>query len=196
MRAALLAITLLLLPSANAFAEWQARPFLGVSFAGTTTFIDLSQAAGTPNVVLGGNGALLGDVFGVEADFGWGPGYFQSGGEQLVRGNSVTTLTGNAIIAMPRHLTRYTLGPYFVAGAGLVHVHIDSNDPSNVLRVSVTLPAMDIGGGVTGFLTDKIGLNWEARYFTSVGEGQVRGFSLGPEQISFWRASMGLVLKY
>jgi hypothetical protein len=194
MRTALLALILFLLSSANAFAEWQARPFLGVSFAGTTTFIDLSQAAGTPNVVFGGNGALLGDVFGVEADFGWGPGYFQSGDQQLVRGNSVTTLTGNAIIAMPRHLTRYTLGPYFVAGAGLIHVHID--DLSNVLAVSSTLPAIDIGGGVTGFLTDKIGLNWEVRYFTSVGEGQVRGFSLGPEELSFWRASMGLVLKY
>jgi len=76
----------------------------------------------------------------------------------------------------------------------LMHAHID--DILGVLPVSRTLPAMDIGGGVTGFLTDKIGLNWEARYFTSVGEGQVRGFSLGPEQISFWRASMGLVLKY
>ena len=50
-------------------------------------------------MVIGGNGALLGDVFGIEADFAWAPGFFQSGDEPLVRGNSVTTLTGNAIIA-------------------------------------------------------------------------------------------------
>ena len=194
MRAALLALTLLVLCSTNAFAEWQLRPFLGVSFAGTSTFVLTSEAAGTPNVVIGGNASLLGNVIGAEADLGWGPGFFASGDQQLVRGNSVTTLTGNAIIAMPRHLTQYTLGPYFVVGAGLIHAHIDQLE--NVLGVSTTMPAMDIGGGVTGFLTDKIGLNWEARYFTSVGEGKVRGLSIGPEKLSFWRASMGLVLKY
>ena len=197
MRAVLLAL-ILLLYAANAFAEWQARPFLGVSFAGTSTFVATSEAAGTPNVVIGGTASLLGDVIGVEADLGWGPGFFAAVDQQLVRGNSVTTLTGNATIAMPRHLTRYTLGPYFVVGAGLMHAHIDQIE--NVLAVSTTMPAMDIGGGVTGFLTDKVGLNWEARYFTSVGEGKLRGLSIGPqelaEKISFWRASMGLVLKY
>ena len=97
MRAALLALILIPLCSANAFAEWQARPFLGVTFAGNSTFVLTSEAAGTPNVVIGGNASLLGDVIGVEADLGWGPGFFTSGNQQLVRGNSVTTLTGNAL---------------------------------------------------------------------------------------------------
>jgi hypothetical protein len=198
MRAALLALVLIPLCSANAFAEWQARPFLGVTFAGNSTFVLTSEAVGTPNVAIGGNVSLLGDVLGVEADLGWGPGFFASGDQQLVRGNSVTTLTGNVIVAMPRHLTRYTLGPYFVVGAGLIYAHIDQLE--SLLAVSTTMPAMDIGGGVTGFLTDKIGLNWEARYFTSLGEGKLRGLSIDPveltEKLSFWRASMGLVLKY
>ena len=169
------------------------RPFLGVSFQVDTTFV-LSEAGAAPNVVIGGSGALLGDVFGVEGEVSWAPGFFQSGDDLLIRGNNVTTLTGNGIIAMPSRLRQYTLGPYFVVGAGMMHVHID--DLSAFVPVAVTLPAMDIGGGVTGFLTDKVGLNWEARYFTSVGEGKVRGLSFGPEHISFWRASMGLVLKY
>jgi hypothetical protein len=198
MRAALLALVLIPLCSASAFAEWQARPFLGVTFAGNSTFVLTSEAVGTPNVAIGGNVSLLGDVLGVEADLGWGPGFFASGDQQLVRGNSVTTLTGNVVVAMPRHLTRYTLGPYFVVGAGLIYAHIDQLE--SFLAVSTTMPAMDIGGGVTGFLTDKIGLNWEARYFTSLGEGKLRGLSIDPveltEKLSFWRASMGLVLKY
>jgi hypothetical protein len=144
--------------------------------------------------VIGVNGAFLGDVLGLEVDFGRAPGFFQSGNEQLVRGNSVTTLTGNVIIAVPRHLTEYTLGPYFVVGAGLMHAHID--DLLGVLTVSSTLPAMDIGGGVTGFLTKRIGLIWDARYFSSVGDRKERGFSIGAEQLSFWRASMGLVIRY
>jgi len=198
MRAGLLAITFVLLSAVSASAEWEIRPFFGVSFAGDTTILDLAGAAGTPNLVLGGNGALLGDVVGVEADFGVAPGFFQSGDTQLVRGNSVTMLTGNIILSAPRRLTRYTLGPYFVVGGGLLHAHID--DLADVLPVSSTLPAIDIGGGATGFLTDRIGLNWEVRYFTSVGEGKVRGSSISPqdaaEHLSFWRASMGLVIRY
>jgi hypothetical protein len=198
MRAGLLALTIVLLSAGSASAEWQIRPFFGVSFGGDTTLIDLAGAAGSPNPVIGATGALLGNVVGVEADFGFAPGFFQSGDQQLVRSNSVTMLTGNIILSAPRRRTRYTLGPYFVVGAGLLHAHVD--DASDVLSVSSTLPAMDIGGGATGFLTDRIGLNWEARYFWSVGEGQVRGSSISPqeaaEQLSFWRASMGLVIRY
>jgi len=194
MRAGLLALTLLLFSPAKSSAEWQVRPFLGVSFGGGTTLVDLAGAAGSPNVVIGASGALLGDVIGVEGDFGYAPGFFQSGDEQLVRGNSVTTLTGNFILSMPRHLTEYTLGPYFVVGAGLMHAHVD--DIFGVLSVSSTLPAMDIGGGVTGFFSRRVGLIWDARYFSSVGNRKARGVSFGSERLSFWRASMGLVVRY
>jgi hypothetical protein len=194
MRTGLLLLTILLFSPAETSAEWQIRPLVGASFGGGTTFIDLAQAAGTPKVVIGVNGAFQSDVLGLEVDFGRAPGFFQSGNAQLVRGNSVTTLTGNVIIAVPRHLTEYTLGPYFVVGAGLMHAHID--DLLGVLTVSSTLPAMDIGGGLTGFLTKRIGLIWDARYFSSVGDRKERGFSIGAEQLSFWRASMGLVIRY
>jgi hypothetical protein len=198
MRAGLLALTLLLWP-AQAFAEWQVRPFLGVSFRGDTTFVDLTGAAGrpSPNVVIGGNGAFLGNVIGIEADFGYAPGFFQSGDENVVRGNSATTLTGNIIITLPRRVSEYTLGPYFVAGLGLMHARID--DALDVLSVARTLPAMDIGGGVTGYLSARFGLIWDARYFRNLG-GQLSGISADPvdasEQLSFWRASMGLVIRY
>ena len=198
MRAGLLALSLLLVTPAKAWAEWQLRPFFGVSFGGGTTLVDLAHAAGNPNIVVGANGALLGDVFGIEVDFGRAPGFFETGDQTLVKGSSVTTFTGNVVIAPPRHLTEYTLGPYFVAGAGLMRAR--SNELFDVLSVASTLPAMDVGGGVTGFLTKRIGLSWDARYFWSVGGKELRGLSLGPqqasEQLSFWRASMGLVVRY
>ncbi len=194
MRAGLLALTLLVFSPSEALADWQIRPFFGVTFGGDTTFVDLAGAAGNPNVVLGGNGALLGDVFGIEVDIGYAPGFFQSGDTPLVRGSSATTLTGNVIIAVPRHKTEYTLGPYFVGGFGLMHVRID--DVLGVLPVARTLAAGDLGGGVTGFLSKRIGLNWEARYFSSLGRREAQGVSFGTEQLSFWRASMGLVIRY
>ena len=193
MRIAVLTLTLLLFRPAPARAEWQLRPFLGVTFGGRTTFFDLERAAGDPNLVIGFNSVLLGELIGIDADLGYAPGFFQSGGQHLVSRSSVTTLTGNVVIALPRHLTEFTLRPYFVGGAGLVRARI--NDPSKVLSVSSTLPAVDLGGGVTGFLTDRIGVSWDVRHFRSFG-GQTRNLSFGREQLSFWRANMALVFRY
>jgi hypothetical protein len=197
MRVNVLVLGVLLFAPAPSFAEWQLRPFLGATFGGGTTFVDLAGAAGGPHAVVGVNAALLGNVIGVDADFAHAPGFFQSGDQHLVLRSSVTTLIGNVVIAPSRRLTEYTLGPYFILGAGLVHAHID--DVSNVFSVSRTLPAMDIGGGANGFFSDRIGLSWDARYFWSVGRNETRGLSglsFGAEQLSFWRASMALVIRH
>jgi hypothetical protein len=197
MRAGVAALALLLLSPLAAAAEWQVRPFIGITFGGGTTLVDLAGAAGTPNVVYGVNGAVLGDIIGVEGDLGYAPGFFQAGGEPLVRQNSATTLTGNLVVSVPRHLTKYTLGPYFVAGGGFAHASIE--DLFGVFAVTTTLPVFDIGGGATAYLSDRFGLMWDARYFKSVRGGQLRGVSIAPqdarEQISFWRASMGLIIR-
>ena len=192
MRIAVLTLTLLLLRPAPARAEWQLRPFLGVTFGGKTTFFDLEQAADNLNLVIGFNSVVLGELLGFEADVGYAPGFFQTGGQHLVTGSSATTLTGNVVIALPRHLAEFTLRPYFVGGAGLMQARI--NDPSKVLGVSSTLPAIDLGGGVTGFLSDRVGVSWDVRHFRSVG-GKTRGLSFGREQLSFWRANMALVFR-
>jgi len=194
MRAGVLALRLLLLRPAETSAEWQLRPFLGVTFGGGTTLVDLAHAAGSPNVVVGVSGTLLGNVFGIDVDFGRAPGFFETGDQSLVQRSSVTTFTGSVVISPPRHLTEYTLGPYFVLGAGLMRAR--SQDLSGELSNASTLPAMDVGGGATGFLSKRIGLNWEARYFRSVGGKELRGVSFGTEQLSFWRASMALVIRY
>ena len=112
----------------------------------------------------------------------------------LVQRSSVTTLTGNVIIALPRHLTEYTLGPYFVARRGA-----DARTHRRSLRRAAGCEhAARDGHRRRGhwFLSKRIGLNWEARYFRSVGGKELRGFSFGTEQLSFWRASMGLVIRY
>ena len=195
MRLSLLALALLLLPPRSASAEWQIRPFLGVTFAGGTTFVDLEQAAGHPKIAVGVNGVLLGENIGIEGDFGRTPNFFQSGDQHLVLGSSATTLTGNIVIALPRHLTEYTLRPYFVGGAGLMRVRID--DVLGALRVASTLPAIDVGGGATGFLTDRVGLSWDMRYFRSFsGKAEGHGLSFGAEQLSFWRANMALAIRF
>jgi hypothetical protein len=56
---------------------------------------------------------------------------------------------------------------------------------------------LSLGGGVTGFLTNRVGLNWDIRRLSTFkGEGETLGNSLGDEQLSLWRATMAVALRY
>jgi hypothetical protein len=191
-RAGLLMLALVAVP-ARASAEWQIKPFLGVTFGANTTFNDLDHAAGNSRVAVGVSGMLIGEIIGIEADVGHTPGLFDgSGPSRLVLQSGVTTITGNLVVAMPRHLTKYTLRPYLVGGAGVMRVSIE--DFANVFGGD-NLATIDLGGGVTGFLTNRFGVSWDVRYFRSV-KGPVVGNSIAPEQLSFWRANMALAIRF
>ena len=179
----------------RASAEWQLKPFFGGAFGGKTTFIDLDNAAGGSHVAFGGNGLYLGEVVGLEGDFGRMPSFFKSGDTHLVLAGHVTTLTGNIVVALPRRIAQYSLRPYFVGGGGIMHTHIQ--DSFEVLRVSRTIGTIDVGGGATGFLSDRFGVDWQLRYFRSVGGTDAqRGVSFGAEELSFWRATMAFAFRY
>lgn len=176
-------------------AEWHLKPFAGVTFGGSTTLVDLEHAAGKVHLITGVTGTLIGEVLGVDADLGWARGFFQTGGQELVLASNVVTLTGNVVIAVPRRMAQYSLRPYFVAGVGLMHARSDGR--LGALPVSSTLPAVDFGGGATGFLTSRLGLNWEIRRFGTVGGGhRTSGVSFDDERLSFWRASMAIAVRY
>jgi hypothetical protein len=206
MRTRWLALALWLLSPTPAAADWQVRPFIGFTFGGATTFVDPEKAIETQNAVIGVSGGWLGEIFGLEADFGRAPGFFQTGetpaisaaaglSDPHVLTSAVTTLTGNVVIALPARLAGYGLRPYFSGGVGLMH--IDTVGQLQIVDLHRTLPTLSLGGGVTGFLTNRIGLNWDVRRLNTLrGEGETMGNSLGREQLSFWRATMAVALRY
>ncbi len=197
-RASALMLAIWLSFEGTAAAEWQFKPFLGVTFGGGTTLvIDTEHAVGKPNVSIGISTALLGEVFGIEADIAREPGFFQSGSSHLVQTSSMTTVTGNVIVAMPKRMTQDGLRPYVVGGVGLMRPRLEQF--AGVLQFTRNLTAMDVGGGVTGFVNRArdIGVSWEVRHFRSIGGvDHGEGLSVGPEKISFWRANMALAIRY
>jgi hypothetical protein len=197
MRGRFLLFVLFFLPAARASAEWQMKPFIGATFAGSSTYtLDLDGST-AKHPVVGISGTLLGEVLGVEAEVCHARGFFETDGpySQLVLSSSATTLTGNVVVALPRRLAEYKLRPYFVGGGGLMRARID--DAKSLLPVSSNLASWDMGVGVTGFLSDRFGVSWDVRYFRSVGgNDQGAGLSTGPEQVSFWRANMALAIRY
>ncbi len=194
-----LALAILMLwPAGAAAQEWQFKPFLGLTFAGETTIIDPDEAADDVHLSIGGSVSGIGEVFGFEADFGFVPGFLTGADREgrLVFSSSVTTLTGNVVIALPRRMTQYTLRPYVAGGVGLMRVSRD--DPFDAFPLTLNVMTIDIGGGATGFLSETVGLNWDIRYFRNITgspDPDNPGLSFGAPRLSFWRLTMGLVLR-
>jgi hypothetical protein len=184
----------LLLTSARTYAEdRQVRPFIGATFGGGTTFVELDRGKG--NLAVGVSAVFLGEVFGAEVDIADAPGFFESDDQHLVTGSRVTTISGNVVVAAPHRLTEYSLRPYFVGGGGLMRVRTTTS--LNVFDVSRIIPVFDLGVGVVGFLTNRIGVCWEIRRFQSVDSNAGNaGLSFGDEHLSFWRATMAVAIRY
>jgi hypothetical protein len=193
MRAAVLAFVLIVSFPAAGWAEWQAKPFIGVTFGGSNTLLALDQVAGEKKLTVGGSVTWLGNFYGIEGEVARVPGFFQTVSQQNVLTSNVTTLTGNLIVTLPRKLTQYGLRPYFAGGGGVVRAVADAQ--TELLSVDTTLGLVNLGGGATGFLNDRIGVNWDVRYFRSVGGKEGTGLAIGREQLSFWRASMGVAVR-
>ena len=182
---------------ATAGAEWQVKPFGGVTFGGSTTLlIDLDNQAGQPKLNLGVSGLWLGNVLGVEGDVATTAGFFSGdpSSSPLVLRSHVATVMGNAIVAMPKSISQYGLRPYAVAGLGGMHISVGDNQ--HAYPFASWLTAWDLGGGATGFLSDFVGLNWDVRFFKTLqSQPGGTGVSVGPGQLSFWRATMGISIR-
>ena len=177
-------------------ADRQIRPFIGATFGGGTTLVDPEGAVGKPNLAIGASGVFLGELFGAEVDAFDAPGFFETGDKDLVHVSRVFTVTGNVIVAAPHRLTEYWLRPYVVGGAGLMRVKTTTS--FSVFDVSAVLPTVDVGVGAVAFVTNRAGVCWEVRRFQSVGGSSDTsgGLSFGERHLSFWRATIAVVIRY
>jgi len=192
-RVGLLGLALLACP-ASARAEWQAKPFGGVTFGGGSPFVDLDRVQGKSKLNLGVSALWLGEVLGIEGDVATTSGFFSGDSKQILRSH-VATVSGNVVIALPKRIAQYTLRPYVVGGLGFAHVSF--TDGVKTLDYSKVLPAWDVGGGATGFVSDTVGLNWDVRLFRTLRPERPNptGAVIEEKKLSFWRASMGISIR-
>jgi hypothetical protein len=195
LRRALLTVAMAVAVSRGAFAEdRQIRGFMGSTFGAGTSFFKPDDSIGK-NLVVGGSAVFIGEIFGIEADVADVPGFFESDASPLVIGSRVTTVTGNIVIAAPHKMTEYSLRPYIVGGGGLMRIRTTSS--LNIFDVSSFLPSFDVGAGVVGFLTNRAGICWEVRRFQNIGgKANTAGLTFGPEDLSFWRGTMSIAIRY
>jgi opacity protein-like surface antigen len=183
------------LAPATARADWQLKPFGGVTFGGGSPFTDLDRVEGKPKFNLGMSVQWLGEVVGLEGDVATTSGFF-TGEERNIARSHVATVTGNVVVALPRRMAEYSLRPYAVAGAGFAHVSF--RDGIEALVYGRALSAWDVGGGATGFVSDSVGLNWDVRFFRTLRPQEPETTTsaiVEKRKLSFWRVSMGFSIR-
>jgi hypothetical protein len=198
-RVTALALVTVALPL-TARAELLAIPFIGSAFQGQATLPALGIISPAPvdlskSLVIGGAGMwLTSGVLGAEAELTHSPRFFERatalGVPDTVISSSATTFSGNLVVAMPRSVTRDSLRPYVVGGLGLMGISIDGTIPS-INKVDRNVLALNIGGGVIGYLGDRSGVRFDLRRSRVVRDGETPGMRL-----SYWRASVGVIFRY
>ena len=78
---------------------------------------------------------------------------------------------------------------YIVSGVGLVRLRVSLNQTS----VDSNVNGYDLGGGVNGFFTKHVRMRGDVRYVHTFQDVNVL---LVSGKLAFWRASLGLTLKF
>ena len=200
---ALVLISLAATPS-KASADWLFTPFIGVNFGGSATFNDALgdledefEKRGTFGASLAWMGA---GAIGFEIDFGYTPNFFEStegSGNFDYGDNNLTTLMANLIVGAPiGGQTGGGIRPYGSGGIGIMRSKI--TDPGDLVGdLSANDLAFNVGGGVSGFFSDNIGLRGDVRYFRQLQDSSNDGdldLSLG--SLRFWRGTVGVVFRF
>lgn len=190
---------------ASAHADWLLAPFLGLTFHGETTLIDNESAVGKAHWSFGGAVSLVGaGPIGAEGLILYTPGFFQQDNPPLTSGgvpppdvieSRALAIMGNVVLTIPRKWNEYGLRPFVSGGIGWLRA--SAKDSFDILPVSANLLGYNVGGGATGFLTDKTGLRFELRYFSNLKPSDSpEAIAIGRVQLSYWNANVGVIFRY
>jgi hypothetical protein len=188
---AICCLVVLVLPHPVA-AEWHFTPMLGATFFGKTNIPDPDLATEKVHPNFGGSVALLGGgILGAEGLVVWTPGLF-TGELELVRKSRSIAMMGNVVLTTPRRWTEYSLRPFVSAGFGVLTASM--TDFAGLFPIDSDIPAFNIGGGAVGFLSERTGLRFDLRYYSSLRRYETVSVE-GPFSMRYMTASIGLVLR-
>ena len=195
-KCAIAAFLLGLIPS-HVNADWVFTPQFGTTFGADTH--------GREHAAFGVALAHFDeDMFGWEGDVSFVPDFFRGrfGAIDFTGSDSsVLAVMGNALIGIPvarQHRDR--LRPYVTIGAGILQMHVESPVEQNFFKTVVYEPGFNAGIGGVGFITRRLGVRADVRYFRSFRDrppSWTRGidFDVAPGNFDYFRATFGLTVR-
>ena len=157
-------------------------PFIGYNFGGDSSncagLTDCSPRRTSYGVSVGATGTSVG----FEEDFSYTKAFF---GAAPGAENSVFSAMSNLLFLG----TPGRIQSYIVSGVGLVRLRVALNQTS----LDSNVIGYDLGGGVNGFFANHVGIRGDVRHFHTFQDVNALGVS---GKLGFWRASLGLALKF
>lgn len=184
------ALVLCLAPS-TASAEWILTPFIGASFAGGTDNTDIDVVAA--KMTYGGTITYLGSgLLGFEADFGYSPEYFEADDDDIdfIDSSNYTTVMANVVVSVPRGAFR----PYGTGGIGMIKTFVD--DVDDAFDIDKNRLGFNVGGGVMGFFSDRVGIRGDVRFFRTLTKGDDGDEDYDLGAFNFWRGTVGVSFRF
>ena len=187
----------------RASADWLLTPFIGMNFGGSASFdsdvtdfedeFERRTSFGASLAWMGGG------IAGFELDLGYAPNFFEStvGDADFEYGdNNVTTLMANLVLGAPvGGQTGKGIRPYASGGVGIIRSRI--GDAEDLFDVTSSDWGFNVGAGLTGFFSDRVGLRGDVRYFRSLEDVEADDdVNLGLADFKFWRGSVGLTFRF
>ena len=104
------------------------------------------------------------------------------------------TLMGNAVVQFPTASRR--ICPYAVGGIGVIHTKITT--PDDTVLVEDENFGFSVGGGLTAFLNDRVGLRGDFRYFRAIrnDDATAAANALEVSELKFLRFTIGATFKF
>jgi opacity protein-like surface antigen len=185
-----------LLSAAPARADWFVTPFIGGNFGGAT---DQPLYGKTDAITKPGTWGVTGGWtssgwLGIEGDVAYAPNFFDSDNGFIAK-RSVTTVMGNARVAVPLGGKGGKFRPYVSGGAGLLRPNLA--EAGDGVEVTGNKFAWNVGGGVTGLFNKNVGISGDIRYVRAMDKNEEPNpFGVQFDGLDFWRGAVGVTLKW
>jgi hypothetical protein len=185
-----------LLSAAPARADWFVTPFAGGNFGGATgqPLFGKTDAMTSPMTWGVTGGWTGGGWFGVEGDVAYAPHFFD-GDNGFITKRSVTTVMANGRVAVPIGGRGGSLRPYVSGGAGFLRPNLAEAGDGAVVEGNTF--AWNVGGGVTAFFNNRVGITGDIRYLRAMDKNEEPNvFGVQIDGLDFWRGAVGVTLKW
>ena len=178
-------LLLMAIPSL-ASADWLLTPYVG------GVLMDVTDTGWRP--IAGASVSWVGPVAGFELDLGIAPAFLESKTGNASDDSKLLTLMANGIVHIPVSSRR--IRPFAVAGIGMVHTKVTM--PGKSVDIEDEAFGFNVGGGVTVFLREHIGLSGDVRYFRSLrnGDATTAADALEIAELRFLRATAGVTFRF
>jgi len=177
---------LLAVAATPAHADGFITPYWGYNFGGDSanclTLTNCNEKRTNWGVSFGATHG----IFGFEEDIGYAKNFF---GETSTADNAVLTVMSDFMVVVPAG----PIQPYGFVGLGLIRPHVTFN-ASSLGAVDQNTLGYDIGAGLNVFLTHTVGVRGEVRHLHTLQDVNLGVFA--SDRLDFWRASLGLTLRF